>query len=138
MWSMGGIKERYLHFENAGDQYLGRVVAGLDCNDYLFAVSRPYFDLGTVANEEETERSIDELVARYLVGGNSVHGLATIKFLWNSTKYTPPFTGLPPHVSLLSKIEDLTHQMDKMKVDFLTEMNKALDKRGVGSASCFA
>ncbi|KAL3775170.1 hypothetical protein HJC23_000313 [Cyclotella cryptica] len=63
MWSMGGIKERYLHFENAGDQYLGRVVAGLDSNEYLFAVSPPYFDLSTVANEEEIEKSIDELVA---------------------------------------------------------------------------
>ena len=67
---MGGIKERYLHFENAGDQYLSTVVAGLDCNEYLFAVSPPYFDLSTVANEEETEKTIDELVARYLVGGN--------------------------------------------------------------------
>ena len=182
MWSMGGIKERYLHFENAGDQYLGRVVAGLDCNEYLFAVSPPYFDLSTVANEEETEKTIDELVARYLVGGNvcpprlfvifrylfaslcyhseflskklhpknklqaspfftsipkNVQGLATIKFPWNSTKYTPPFTGLPPHVSLLLKIEGLTHQIDKMKCDFLSEMNEALDKRGVGSESFF-
>jgi hypothetical protein len=149
----------------------------------LFAVSPPYFDLSTVANEEETEKNIDELVARYLVRGNVCHprlfvifcylfaslcyhtdflskklhpknklqaspfftsipknvqGLATIKFPWNSTKYTPPFTGLPPHVSLLSKIEGLTHQIDKMKVDFLSEMNEAFDKRGVGSESFFA
>ena len=67
----------------------------------------------------------------------NVQGLATIKFPWNSTKYTPPFTGLPPHVSLLSKIEGLTHQIDKMKCDFLSEMNEALDKRGVGSESFF-
>ncbi len=45
---MGGIKEHYLHFKNAGDQYLGRVVAGLDCNEYLFPVSPPYFDPSTV------------------------------------------------------------------------------------------
>ena len=160
---MGEIKECYLHFKNAGDQYLGRVVAGLDCNEYLFAVSPPYFDLSTVANEEETEKNIDELVARYLVGGSvcpprlfvifrylfaslcynaeflskklhpknklhaspfftsipkSVQGLAAIKFPWNSTKYTPPFTGLPPYVSLLSTIEGSTHQNDKMKVVF--------------------
>jgi hypothetical protein len=49
---------------------LGGVVASLDCNEYLFAISPPYFDLSTVANEEETEKKIDELVARYLVGGN--------------------------------------------------------------------
>ena len=33
MWSMGHVKERYLQFEKAGDQYLGRVVCGLDVND---------------------------------------------------------------------------------------------------------
>lgn len=48
MWSMGGIRECYLHFENAGNQYLGKVVAGLDCYDYLLAVSPPYFNLSTV------------------------------------------------------------------------------------------
>lgn len=56
---MGGIRECYLHFENAGNQYLGRVVAGLDCYDYLLAVSPPYFNLSTD----------DELVERYYVGG---------------------------------------------------------------------
>jgi len=44
MWSMGSIKERYLQFEKAGDQYLGRVVSGLDVNDVSFAVSPPYFE----------------------------------------------------------------------------------------------
>ncbi len=48
------------------------------------------------------------------------------------------FHCLQPHVSLLSKIEGLTHQIDKMKADFLSEMNQALDKRGVGSESFFA
>ena len=67
----------------------------------------------------------------------SVQGLAMITFPWNSTKYILHFTCLPPHVSLLSKIEGLTHQIDKMKCDFLSEMNEALDKRGVGSESFF-
>ncbi|KAL3771060.1 hypothetical protein ACHAWU_006437 [Discostella pseudostelligera] len=44
MWSMGHIKERYLQYEKAGDQYLGRVVCGLDVNDASFAVSPPFFD----------------------------------------------------------------------------------------------
>ncbi len=42
MWSMGDIKERYLQYEKAGDQYLGRVVCGLDVNDALFAISPPF------------------------------------------------------------------------------------------------
>jgi hypothetical protein len=43
MWSMGHVKEPYLQFEKAGDQYLGRVVTELDVNDVLFAVSPPFF-----------------------------------------------------------------------------------------------
>ena len=43
MWSMGHIKERYLQYEKAGDQYLGRVVCGLDVNTVDFAVSPPFF-----------------------------------------------------------------------------------------------
>ncbi len=30
MWSMGLVKERYLHYEKAGNQHLGRVVSGMD------------------------------------------------------------------------------------------------------------
>ena len=33
MWSMGHAKERYLQDEKEGNQYLGRVVCGLDVND---------------------------------------------------------------------------------------------------------
>ncbi len=32
MWSMGSVKERCLQYEKAGDQYLGRVLSGLDVN----------------------------------------------------------------------------------------------------------
>jgi hypothetical protein len=44
MWSMSHVEERYLQFEKAGDQYLGRVMCGLDVNDVMFAMSPPYFD----------------------------------------------------------------------------------------------
>ncbi len=44
MWSMGHTKERYLQYEKAGDQYLGKVVCGLEVNDVPFAVSPPFFD----------------------------------------------------------------------------------------------
>jgi hypothetical protein len=53
MWSMGHVKERYLQFEKAGDQYLGRVVCGLDVNDVKFAVSPPYFDFDADADGTE-------------------------------------------------------------------------------------
>jgi len=38
------VKERYLQYEKAGDQYLGRVVSGLDVNTKDFAVWPPYFE----------------------------------------------------------------------------------------------
>ena len=44
MWSMGLVKEHYLQFKKAGDQYLGQVVSGLDVNDVSFAVSPAYFE----------------------------------------------------------------------------------------------
>ena len=44
LWSMGSVKERYLQYEMAGNQYLGSVVNGLDVNDVSFAVSPPYFE----------------------------------------------------------------------------------------------
>lgn len=42
-WSMGGVKDRYLQYEEAGDQVCGRTVAGLDVNSHKFAVSAPFF-----------------------------------------------------------------------------------------------
>jgi hypothetical protein len=62
MWSMGHVKECYLQFEKAGDQYyLGRVVCGLDVNDVKFAVSPPYFDFD--ADADGTEDRVFSLLA---------------------------------------------------------------------------
>ncbi|ETI37477.1 hypothetical protein F443_16532, partial [Phytophthora nicotianae P1569] len=42
-WSLGGVQDRYIRYESAGDQYLGRVVAGLPLNLADFAVLPPHF-----------------------------------------------------------------------------------------------
>jgi len=42
-WSLGGVQDRYFRYEAAGDQYLGRVVAGLPVNDSKFAALPPHF-----------------------------------------------------------------------------------------------
>jgi hypothetical protein len=52
MWSMGHVKERYLQYKKAEDQYLGRVVCGLDVNNLLFAVSPPFFDAKSTTLEK--------------------------------------------------------------------------------------
>ena len=43
-WSMGPVKDRYIHYEKAGDQFVGRSVTGINCMSTEFAVSPAYFD----------------------------------------------------------------------------------------------
>ena len=66
MWSMGPVKERYLQYEKAGDQYLRRVVSGLDVNDVSFAISPPYFESGIV---DDVSANINNLLTAFTVGG---------------------------------------------------------------------
>ncbi|ETV87191.1 hypothetical protein H257_02166 [Aphanomyces astaci] len=40
----GNVVERYMHYEKAGDQFVGRVVAGLPLNSAGFAQLPPHFD----------------------------------------------------------------------------------------------
>jgi hypothetical protein len=72
MWSMGFVKERYLQFEKAGDQYLGRVVSGLDINDVSFAVLPPYFKCGD--SEADMREKIFTLLKEFTVGGHVLRG----------------------------------------------------------------
>eukprot|EP00804_Cyclotella_cryptica_P006115 CCRYP_010730-RA/>CCRYP_010730-RA protein AED:0.34 eAED:0.34 QI:0/0/0/1/1/1/2/0/216 len=52
-WSLGGVKDRYLFYENAGDKYVGRCASGLGTDSTEFAISRPYFDYSQLGSEEE-------------------------------------------------------------------------------------
>ena len=42
-WSMYGVTGTYHTWEAAGDQYVGRVLAGLNINSHTFAVQAPHF-----------------------------------------------------------------------------------------------
>jgi hypothetical protein len=42
-WSQGGVRDRYIHFADAGDCYLGRLVSGLPSLSPLFASLPPFF-----------------------------------------------------------------------------------------------
>jgi hypothetical protein len=74
MWSMGHVKERYLQYEKAGDQYLGRVVCGLDVNDVTFAVSPPFFEFDDTRQEGGDVRTsrVYSLLKDYMVQGDTV------------------------------------------------------------------
>ena len=51
----GGVEDRYLKRESAGDQYVGRCAAGLDQLSKRFSFSPPYFDF--TATNEALERA---------------------------------------------------------------------------------
>jgi hypothetical protein len=42
-WTMGNVKDRYLHHALAGDRVCGRTVTGLDVNSHRFSISPPHF-----------------------------------------------------------------------------------------------
>ena len=71
MWSMGPVKERYLQYEKAGDQYLGRVVSGLDVNNVSCAISPPHFESGP---EDDVCKKVNILFRDFTVGGDNISG----------------------------------------------------------------
>ena len=42
-WSIGGVKDRYINPSEGNDQYLGRILAGLDYNNVNFGALPPHF-----------------------------------------------------------------------------------------------
>ena len=52
---MGNVKDRYIHYKKAGDQFCGRSVTGILSLCKEFAVSPEYFELGSAPPEIENE-----------------------------------------------------------------------------------
>jgi hypothetical protein len=75
-WSMGPVKERYLFYEKAGDQFLGRAVSGMNMMTTKVAVLPPYFDTTTITDDEreqyQLEERIDQFVMENMVGGGDI------------------------------------------------------------------
>ena len=44
-WNMGGVTDRYLRYEGAGDMYVGRTVCGLPITHAEFAILPPHFKI---------------------------------------------------------------------------------------------
>ena len=179
-WSMGPVKERYIHYEKAGDQFLGRAVTGLDISSEDFTVSPCYFDFSEIKEEEERDRISADiefsirnylsngrvlqpyvfLICRYLYASLCFHfeflklnldqtdrlrqspifqqitdehvKIARIAFPWDSTRYTPQLTGLPPHSLLLAKMKDVTKMVSRLKEELSGVFRTELNKRDVG------
>eukprot|EP00956_Cyclotella_meneghiniana_P044667 scaffold329607_cov76-Cyclotella_meneghiniana.AAC.1 len=53
---MPGVMNRYIKYESAGDQYVGRCVSGRDRLSKRFAESLPYFDLSDYSGLEREQK----------------------------------------------------------------------------------
>ena len=82
-WSMGTIKDRYLHYEKAGDQYVGRTVAGVSALSLDFAVSPAYFEFDNYDDEKKFEKMMNDFTGGK-VNTNLVH---VLKFLYAALVY---------------------------------------------------
>jgi len=60
-WSLG-IRSRYLRYEDAGDEFVGRTVCGLNVNDISFGVLAPRFKEGY---EEIVDEILHDCFVRY-------------------------------------------------------------------------
>ena len=63
----------------------------------------------------------------------SIKGIAQTAFPWTATSNTPKFTGIPPHVSLLASIEQLTAELAELRVSMKETIVEEFDDRGIGS-----
>ena len=84
-WKMGGTRDKYIKFENAGDQYLGRILCGLDPLSPSFASSPPFFD----AQSNEDKKKVDDFIkSRLENAANISDGLfAVVRYCFASLCY---------------------------------------------------
>ena len=67
-WKMGGTRDKYIKFENAGDQYLGRLLSELDALSPSFAVTPPFF----YAKTDEDKKKIDNFIRSRLQNSQNI------------------------------------------------------------------
>ena len=63
-WTMGPVKDRYIFYEKAGDQFVGRTVTGMPSLDSIFAVSPVYWDWSGLSPDQERDKkeSLEEIM----------------------------------------------------------------------------
>ena len=124
-WVMGGVKDRYLKHERAGDQYVGRCANCSDQNKKEFAITAPYFDYTTIDNLVERnvfKRTVQKWLEDRLVHVDRIEGnvmnlaiqcFASIcyhyKFLDSSLHKNSPFRNaaifkdIPPDIKVCAR-----------------------------------
>ena len=79
-WRMQGVTDTYCRYEQAGDQYCGRVVCGLPLFSYRFAVLPPQYVLETLEAIEKLDALINTFFPKLPVELNGIirHGFASL------------------------------------------------------------
>jgi len=72
-WTQGSIFDIYLQFAEPGDQYLGRLIVGLDPNSPNFDVLPPHFKGGT--DNEHIQRAMELCFGPIIKAFNATHSV---------------------------------------------------------------
>ena len=79
-WVLGGMKDKYINTEKAGDQYVGRCASMLDQLSKDFSVSCPYFDFSDKSYEEKVRMRVK--VQKYVDDRLPINGIIKAQ-TWN-------------------------------------------------------
>ena len=84
-WTLGGVKDKYLFRENAGDMYVGRCASGHNVNNKEFAISLAYFDYSELNPENRIlmRAKVKENFMNRLPGSDKIGASA-----WNLAIYS--------------------------------------------------
>ena len=116
-WTVGRVKEKYLKYENAGDELVGRILTGIPPTSYEFGISPVCFKQTT-----ENLNDVDNFVipapyplAQFLYFAFCGHCPNYFSFVktsspWQNEIDSPVITGIPIHFSLLNRLMEV-HRM---------------------------
>lgn len=60
----------------------------------------------------------------------SLRQLAVVKYPWSKTTQTPSFTGIPPHVTILTMLKKVSDTQDRIPQAIVGDVIEELDERG--------
>ena len=87
-WSMGPVKDWYINYKKASDQFTGRSVTAISSLTNEFAISPPHWDF-TDSTEYGMKEKVDQLLSNDVVRENDVYGYTFIvlRFIFASICY---------------------------------------------------
>ena len=99
---MGNVKDRYIHYEKAGDQFCGRSVTGISSMTKKFAVSPVYWDFTESGNRGKI--GVKKIIEEKFLNENEVdpHVLKLARYLFAAVCFHYDFldSHLPSEIKL--------------------------------------